>query len=146
MTDQADRDAEAMLPCNCGGVFVDGIIDSSQHDNSGECPAYYRSTVAAKLRERDEHWTQVNDRQRMVDAAFYTEIIKKRDQEIERLKAENAARLELLHKAVTVTRDWHNMGMEPGHNALKIWQIYWNNAPEMKDIQLEIDRAKGEKT
>jgi hypothetical protein len=72
-------------------------------------------------------------------------ILQRQEQEIASLKAENAARLELLHKAVNVIRDWHNMGMERGHNALKIWQIYWNNAPEMKDIQLEIDRVKGEK-
>jgi len=51
MPDQADKDAEMLLPCSqqCGGdchAYVIGGVC---------CPAIYRCAVAAALRTRDDH-------------------------------------------------------------------------------------------
>ena len=53
MSDKYDEQAEALLPCSCGGVFVDGVINETLHDDRGECPAYFRPVVAAALREKE---------------------------------------------------------------------------------------------
>lgn len=37
---------------------------------------------------------------------------------------------EVLEKAVEVIKQWHNMG-----GAEAVWQIYYDNAPEMKPIR-----------
>jgi hypothetical protein len=43
----------------------------------------------------------------------------------------------LIH-AVSVIQAWHNMGMI-GKQASDMWDIYWRNAPEMKQIRLALD-------
>jgi len=51
MSDDADKRAQALLPCQCDGfLFVDGI---KQESHTVVCPAYYRPAVAAALREKD---------------------------------------------------------------------------------------------
>ena len=49
MTDQADRDAERLLPCR----FL-CIEDGDDSHLEMDCPAAYRPAVAAELRKQDE--------------------------------------------------------------------------------------------
>ena len=42
---------------------------------------------------------------------------------------------ELLKKAVVLIKGWHNMGIPDNDLAEETWKIYYNNAPEMKEIR-----------
>lgn len=50
-----------------------------------------------------------------------------------------------LVKAVEVIQQWHNGGLR-GKDASELWDIYWRNAPEMKQIReaLTDDLVSGE--
>lgn len=48
-------------------------------------------------------------------------------EEIERLRA-------ALVQAVSVIQTWHNMGV-PEKQRSDLWDIYWRNAPELKQIR-----------
>src|SRR5512135_302356 len=52
--DRAAKKAEELLPCFCGGVYEEGILNTGRHAGPSDddpCPAYYRPAVAAELRE-----------------------------------------------------------------------------------------------
>jgi hemerythrin len=105
MTDKADKDAEELLP------------------NAW----WARSAVAAKLRERDAHHREI--------FIYAEQAVKIRDQEISRLKAENASCLEALKRLL---RDWEN--------AIDHEPQYMKMADYARRIikRAEINRAKGE--
>ena len=130
MTDQdrADKDAESLLP------------------NAW----WARPAVATALRERDEHWTQINDRQRMSDAAYYTEMINQRDQEIERLKATAIDLAEVTHRQdMEIERlKAENAARLEALETIAKWEFNFRGdcvADARRVAQAEIDRAKGEK-
>ena len=51
--------------------------------------------------------------------------------------------LDALNKAKKVIRQWHSMGAT-GEKELHMWEIYENNAPEMKPINSEVARLDAE--
>lgn len=50
------------------------------------------------------------------------------------LERENVRLREALESAVGIIKQWHNMGIQDG-SPLDVWQIYYDNAPEMKPLR-----------
>ncbi len=50
-------------------------------------------------------------------------------------------RAALVH-SVSVIQTWHNMEI-PGKERSKLWDIYWRNAPEMRQIREALANAEG---
>ena len=60
----------------------------------------------------------------------------------ERLEQQRDRAVGLLREAVGNVKAWHNMGVEDGSPA-DVWQIYYDNAPEMKAIRAFIREIEG---
>lgn len=56
------------------------------------------------------------------------------EKENARLLAENARLRAALESAVGIIKQWHNMGIQDG-SPLDVWQLYYDNAPEMRSIR-----------
>ena len=52
-----------------------------------------------------------------------------------RLKGERDEALAVIHQAIQVIKDWHNMD-----GAANVWQIYYDHSPEMLPIRALLDR------
>jgi len=51
---------------------------------------------------------------------------------------------ETLLKAVETIQGWHNIGA--GKKASELWDIYWRNAPEMKQIRAALSVNEGDES
>jgi hypothetical protein len=53
---------------------------------------------------------------------------------VEKMEREHAEMHSALAAAVPIIKGWHNFGVQDG-SELDVWQIYYDNAPEMKPIR-----------
>jgi len=72
--------------------------------------------------------SQANDQD--VEEASIDELRATRIRQTREINSLRAA----LVKSVEVIRTWHNQGI-PVRECSKLWDIYWRNAPEMKQIR-----------
>jgi hypothetical protein len=80
--------------------------------------------------------------QRAIDKMMETHIaaIRAIDPEMIALRESNARLLAALRQSVRVSKAWHNMGVKDG-SPNDVWQIYYDNAPEMALIRIAIKAA-----